>query len=356
VRGAAADNGFVHGTHGAVTVNNPPASGPNAGDAAFVEVVVAQSAQVAFSSMIVDQSFMVRSRAVSGLSTFGNHCVVALDPTADGAITVTGTADVTSECGLASNSSSDSAIDLQGHATVNAEPIQTYGDIAESGSSSVTYNVPPQPLSERIEDPYAGVLPGHQADPSCAGASKVTYRTVDSPLSPGRYCGGIKVNGSMDFLPGTYILDNGGFGLIGAGTITGEGVTFILTAMDATDMDSFSTASAGTIDLRAPVDASEGEYPGMLIIQDPYVPNLDVAAPMGHTLTGGSDMTIDGAIYLPDGDVTYTGGTSGGANCTLIVSKTVAFQGSVVLDNDATACEQAGVTTGVQQTRVRIME
>ena len=68
VRGAAADNGFVHGTHGAVTVNSPPAAGPNVGDANFIEVVVAQQAQTYFSGPLLNESFMVRRRPRSSAS------------------------------------------------------------------------------------------------------------------------------------------------------------------------------------------------------------------------------------------------------------------------------------------------
>jgi hypothetical protein len=73
-------------------------------------------------------------------------------------------------------------------------------------------------------------------------------------------------------------------------------------------------------------------------------------------MSGGADMSLDGAIYLPDQEINYTGGSSGGVSCTLIVARKVTFDGSVFLDNDATACAEAGVTTGIQQTRVRIME
>jgi hypothetical protein len=73
-------------------------------------------------------------------------------------------------------------------------------------------------------------------------------------------------------------------------------------------------------------------------------------------LTGGANMTLTGALYFPDLETVYTGGTNGGVACTLIVSKTVTFEGNVNLDNDATACAQAGVTSGIQQTRVRLFE
>jgi Flp pilus assembly protein TadG len=357
VRDSTAANGFVHGTHGQVTVNSPPTAGPNAGNAGYVEVLVEQPGELFFAQMILSAPITIQTRAVGGISTFGEHCVVSLDPTMNGAISVSGTADVTSDCGMASNSSSDQAILVSGSATLNAQPLQAYGDIDTTGAASISYNAPPQPLSERVDDPYAGILPGLQADASCVGATPTIYKGTDSPLSPGRYCGGITINGNVDFLPGTYYVDNGDFNIVGGGDIRGPGVTFILTAMDATDLGTFDLSGGGLVELRAPRDLTEGDYPGMLMIQDPYVPNLDTLSPMPKSiLTGGSNMHLDGALYFPDMEVDYTGGANGGANCTLIVSRKVTFKGNVYMKNDAAACAQAGVTSGIQQTRVRLME
>ncbi|MDH3596627.1 MAG: pilus assembly protein TadG-related protein [Rhodospirillales bacterium] len=355
VRDSTADNGFLHGTHGQVIVNSPPTAGPNAGNAGFVEVFVRKQGAFYFSSMVLDAAITIEARAVGGISTFGDHCVVALDETQDGAITVTGTADVTSDCGLASNSNSGEAILVSGNATLTAQPLQAYGDITKSGSATITNKAPPQPLSERLPDPYADVLTELQADASCVGANKQNFSGSDSPLSPGRYCGGIQINGNVDFLPGTYILDDGGLKIAGGGDIRGLGVTFIMTAMDASDLGTFDLSGGGLLEMRAPVDTTEGDYPGMLVIQDPYVPNVETASPGTNKFTGGSNMHLTGAIYAPHQDVDYSGGTNGGANCTLIVARKVSFHGNVYLDNDATACADAGVET-IQQTRVRIME
>jgi hypothetical protein len=353
---STADNGFVNGTHGTVTVNSPPAAGPNEGEDGFVEVLVRKEGSLYFSGMVLNAAINIETRAVGGISTFGEHCVVALDEQADGAITITGTADVTSECGLASNSSSDESILVSGNATLTAQPLQTYGDITESGSASITSKAPAQPLSERLPDPYEGVLPGLQADAGCpSNAGMTQYKTEDSPLLPGPYCGGMRLNGNIDLMPGTYILDNGGLSITGGGNITAEGVTFILTASDASDLGEFDASGGGLVTMRAPVDTAEGDYPGMLVIQDTYVPNIETTTPGESKFTGGSNMHLTGALYLPYQDVVYTGGTSGGVNCTVIVAKKVEFRGNVHLDNDATACSDAGVKT-VQQTRVRILE
>lgn len=358
VRGSAADNGFVHGSQGAVTVNSPPTQGPNAGNAAFVEVLVTQTARKYFSSMLTDQPITMQARAVGGISTFGEHCVVATDETANRAVEVLGTADVTSACGIASNSSSDSAIYIGGNATLTAQPLQAHGDIVVSGNATVTHKAPPQPLSQRVPDPYAGVLTELQADSSCADANQPQHlSTSDSPVAPGRYCGGIKITGGdVDFLPGTYFLDNGGLQITG-GNVTGEGVTFILTASEAEDLGSINI-SGGTIDQRAPADDFEGEHVGMLYIQDPFVPELDDDDdnPPRNKLTGGTAMNLDGALYFPDTEVEYRGGANGTENCTIIVARRVSFAGNSHLENDESTCLEAGVESGIEQTRVRIME
>jgi hypothetical protein len=349
-------NGFIDGTHGTVDVNHPPSVGPNAGAPGFVEVFVRKQGTLFFSGLFLSTPVNIETRAVGGISVFGEHCVVALDPTEDGAITVTGTADVTSDCGMASNSNSDQSIYVAGSADLSAQPLQAYGDIDESGNATITYESPPQPLSERLDDPYEGVLNALQADPGCVGVSPQTYSGSDSPLSPGRYCGGIRINGNVDFLPGTYYVDNGDFKISGGGDIRGPGVTFILTAMDAKDLGSVDLSGGGLVDLRAPADETEGEYPGMLLIQDPYVPNVQTHSPLPkNMLTGGSNMHLNGALYFRDLETVYTGGTAGGANCTLIAGRTVTFEGEVHLNNDAQACLEAGVT-GIQQTRVRLVE
>jgi Flp pilus assembly protein TadG len=358
---SAAKNGFVHGTNGTVTVNRPPAFGPNAGNNSFVEVIVEETATLHFSHwMRGGESFNVQARAVGNLISFGEHCIVALDPEADKAILVSGTADITSDCGLASNSNSDQAIMIQGTADLSAQPLQAYGDIDAKGAGSWDSDYPPQPLSERIEDPYADLMTGLQADVSCVGATQQHFSEKDSPLSPGHYCGGIQITGNVTFLPGTYYIDNGDFRIIASDsteTVTGDGVTFILTAMHADDLGTVDLSGGANVVLEAPRDESEGEYPGMLFIQDPYVPGVaDATSLPKNMFTGGTGMTLAGRIYFPNMDVVFGGGSFGTVGCTMIIARTVTFEGNTHLDNDATACEEAGITSGITQTRVRLVE
>ena len=285
----------------------------------------------------------------AGGATLGGHCVLALDPAMDAALVVAGTADVTSYCGLASNSSSDTAILVAGSLSHYGQPLQAHGHIATTSAGTIAYEAPPRILSGPVVDPYAGVLTGLQADPSCSPTGPASP-LPPSPLPPGRYCGGITINGNIDFQPGLFVLDGGGLKIVGGGDIRGPGVTFVLTASDASDLGSFDVSGGGLLELRSPTAAeaaATGGYEGMLFIQDPYVPNLDTAPLPKQMLTGGTNMQLDGVLYFPNTEVVYTSGSYGDIACRLIVSRKVTFAGIVYLENDATACAEAGIGSGV---------
>ncbi len=140
VRDVAADNGFVYGSHGAAIVKSPP--------------------------------------DVGGLSTFGGHCVVGLDETADRTVEFTGTADVTSACGIASNSNSDEAIYVGGNATLIAEPPQaeaTPGRAAMPRSHNTR-------RPSRCQSALRGAVSELQADPVCAGISSSPTSTATANI------------------------------------------------------------------------------------------------------------------------------------------------------------------------------
>ncbi len=305
VRGSAADNGFVHGSHGAVTVNNPPAAGPNAGNASFIEVVVAQTAQTYFSGMVLDAAVTIQTRAVGGISTFGEHCVVGLDPNIDGAIHMWGTADVALSCGIASNSSSDKAIQIEGNASLTADPAQAYGDIYVGSNATLTTKSPPQPLSARVSDPYGAAGRDLEVPPpsACDEPSELKL-TSDTVLDPGRYCGGLWLkSGTMTFNPGVYIIDEGDFRTNGGATLIGDGVTFILTADDPDDTGTFKMNGGTSAQLTAPdkdghaAGPFEGEYAGILFFVDPAAPSFGSGSQMiSHDVQGGTDTDFRGAI------------------------------------------------------------
>ncbi|MGH6935108.1 MAG: pilus assembly protein TadG-related protein [Methylocella sp.] len=75
----AASDGFTNGSNGTVvTVNNPPKSGPNAGNSGAVEVIIKQPQNLLFSSFFLTSPVVVQARAVAGAAP---PCVIALSQT-----------------------------------------------------------------------------------------------------------------------------------------------------------------------------------------------------------------------------------------------------------------------------------
>ncbi len=355
----AAVNGFVDGNDGKVTVNVPPASGPNAGRSGFAEVILSRSVPASLGSLFLDGDVEVRARAVGGVVMAGSNCVLALDPTLDAAVELKGSPDIELNCGIASNSNSDKAILIKGDAAVWADSLQSYGQIAVETNGYLGAANPLQPLSERLPDPFATVeIPS--PDPECDD-TPVSYGKESVTVFPGLHCGGFKFNDTeVTFLPGVHVIDSGSLSTKGSTWLTGSDVTFVFTSADPAKIGGPSLAGGTVANLFAPgpeghfpyypMHPYHGDYAGMLFIQDPAAPPL-----LRNDLTGGSAMNFGGALYFPNQEIVYSGGASEVDGCVQIVARKISFSGNSAINYDPTTCEDQGVDH-MRQTRVRIVE
>jgi hypothetical protein len=143
----------------------------------------------------------------------------------------------------------------------------------------------------------------------------------DVTFNPGVYCGGISITAALlsniKFNPGTYILkDKAGFlGVTQGGlnitlsalsSITGTGVTFynegsVGSLMVVEPVTGSSLVSLANVSLSAP---TSGTYSGILFFQ------AHGSTPTAVFVANLIDNSkLEGAIYVPDGDVSY--GVSG---------------------------------------------
>ena len=128
--------GFVHEHNGTtVTVNQPPQSGSHTATSGAVEVIVQRVQAPAFSAVVWNsREVTVSARAVAVGN--GSGCVLALNKTASGSITVQGSAQVAlASCNLGDNSNSGTALSVGGSGTLSANMIAVVGNI--SGSSGI---------------------------------------------------------------------------------------------------------------------------------------------------------------------------------------------------------------------------
>jgi len=139
---ASTSNNFTNGTNGAVvTVNIPALSGPNAGVAGFVEVIVGQPINTGFMRYFGTNSVAVSARAVAAAPTAGTACiwlkpvppkVTALDLQGSYNLQLPG-------CGIYVDSSNGNAISITGNGgTLNAKYLDVLGNATLQHNPSPT--------------------------------------------------------------------------------------------------------------------------------------------------------------------------------------------------------------------------
>ena len=349
----AAHSGFVDGTHGKLTVNVPPLAGPHAGDDMFVEVVVEQSGTYLLSAaMFKDDATTITSRAVGGLYSGGNYCVLALHTSVADAIRFSGSS--TAElnyCSVASNSSHSQAMFLDGD-SLTADIAQAVGGITYNPTDvTLTYN-PPREGAPQVADPYDDlvVVP----DPSTMTCDYSGLKVDDTrTMDPGVYCGKTDFNSKADITlnPGVYVIYDGRLRINASAQITGTDVTFLFTGPASDAIGQLDINGGAIIDLTAPDDAGHnygpysGEYGGVLFFQDPTMMTTDNDWGGTARFNGGAQMAMEGATYFPQSDIEFSGGIDVEVGCLQVIGRTVTFTGNSHVTATREDCGALGTKT-----------
>lgn len=344
-------NGFSNAAGETIAINNPPSVGefsaavfgdPDgdgiSGDTDAIEVFVRRPAPSLLSSLVVTTDQFVQSRAViRAINDPGENCMISLDP--DGGITVAGTATVGLDCGALSNGD----VTLNGGACLTATQVLVVGTGDDNGCStdpvpSITRPDPLRFLPEVDErgcdrNPPLNVTNGNTVD---------IYPEIDGIFV---FCGDVAVlpGGTLNLHSGIYVLE--GVNLSVAGTLNTVGGAMIYVSENASNSNSINIAGTATVDwdplapgdldgaacatsnnvsppgpaatpvaCSGPADVDGGTaanaldelYEGIAIFGD-----RDTMDGVNYNFTGGADMSINGVIYLPGGDVTFAGGAAG---------------------------------------------
>jgi hypothetical protein len=305
-------NGFENGVDG-VTVSafNPPQDPPFAGrlnQNDYVEVQVQQNAPTFFMRIFGIKTATVTASAVGELGS-SQGCVYSLGPV--GGITVNG--NVNANCGVV-----DNALLSIGGGCLTASSIGVVLDLLGNGCTN-----PP---------PTTGILP--TGDPlsyltappigNCV-ANRVVNSRQPTTLTPGTYCGGIRIahtnTGNVTFEPGLYILNGGGLQVGGSGNVSGDGVTFYITGGGTAQIN-----GTGNVTLSAPANAPSAGIPGgVLFFQSP----LDTANPVFD-----GTLTLNGAMYFPGSTLTIGGNVR--STYAILVAQIIQMNGNVGIGADYT--------------------
>ena len=210
---------------------------------------------------------------------------------------------------------SNVAVKESSNSTIIADDLYVYGTSSSlqlSGAFTAPAGGPgtSHPSSPQMPDPLGGV-PAPSVPTSPVFTS--TYTTQNTTLSPGYYQKGIKISGGNTKL-------SSGIYYIGNGSDT-TGFNFNNTTIDASagvliyiNSGAF-TLPSGSINL-APM--STGIYANISIFQSR-------SNSANTQINGGSTVTLDGALYFPDNNITLTG--SGGVQSTgnQIIAKSISM-------------------------------
>lgn len=332
-----------------MAVNTPPLAGSDRGLATSVEVLLSRTQPRFLSAILFPDPALIAARAVSRVVTSGSAaCVLALSPTASGAVTIEGSAQVSLVgCDIASNSNANDAFEMiDNGARLSVDCIYTVGEAnINTQYLSMSECDEPHELAPVVRDPYEGISEPNANEGVCLNVLSKTLNIfspnfVHSSGVPAlRICGGLDIKRQATFDPGLYIIDGGTFSInglaailpLGAG-IGGNGVTFLLA-----NGASLAFNGNGSFNLQAP---TTGPYAGILFFGGRNQTTVS------HEIRGTFGSVTQGAIYTPASSIVFSGNSSTTNGCTQIIARTVQFSGNSTLRSSCTNQILHGALTG----------
>jgi hypothetical protein len=300
--------------------------------------------RLGFSSLFMSDPPTITVTATAAVFDAGTYCALARANSGPGII-IGGSTHVDLGCGAIANSTDgDNAVDVLGGAhTFIADPVAAVGGIdgTINGSPNLT------PYTMEMDDPYEDLDTDVPSGMSCTNFRSHTVTggagTDASPinLTPGCYSTFNPGNNTYNLRPGTYYLNNVDLSLSGLTKLRGTGVTIILTGSRP---GSLTMNGSSSMDLTAP---TSGPFANLVLVQSPHATTGN-----NNTINGDNGTALDGAIYFPNGDLTFSGSTADATQCALIIGWTLTFTGNANIQNDLSTCDAA---TQMENKKVRLI-
>jgi hypothetical protein len=239
----------------------------------------------------------VMSYGIAGTVTVGQSIIV-LDPSAGGALSISGNASINLPGGVYVNSSSSNALSASGNAAIKATVIDVHGGVSKSGNAS--FSPAPAIGAAVAADPYASLMELSTTGLCNYGAISLSGSSSKS-ICQGIYSGiSLSGNATLTMGSGIYIIEGGGFSISGNASLSGSGVTIFNAGSKypttGGTYGSISLSGNGSYSLTPPTG---GTYAGVVIFQ----PRDNTKA---LTISGNaSGMT--GVIYAPAAQLSESG-------------------------------------------------
>jgi hypothetical protein len=316
-----------------------------------VEVTATTEGGLYFGRFLSSVPPTIEAAAVGGVDdgNLGRICVLGLEANAPSSVQFRGNPDIELNCTVASNSKDYvSSMEIAGNSIITAAALLAVGGITNVDSANITAEAIWPFTGVPVADPFGPQGRNLQPPPSgtCSVNGQLHVRN-NTVLTPGRYCGGIRVNGAVaTFSPGLYVLHNGDLTTVGQASLVGTGVTFVLTGSSANQIGSMDFAGGTHLDLSAPAAgthwADDLGYAGILFYQDQNAASK-LSSNGDNKLLGGTIARLDGTAYFPRQTLMYTGGAELKDGCLMLVARQVLFRGNAEFVQLDDSCDTLGV-------------
>lgn len=334
--------GLTDGAGGVtVTVNSPPASGPNTSTAGAVEVIIKKTEGLFFSRFVLDAA-SVAARAVAVSGSGGKYCVEALDTTTATSVNTAGMSLINganldlSQCGIQINTPGSDSLVVSGGAKLMAQTLSVVGNYQVNNGGRVVVSGATTIGAAAVADPYANVP---TPTPGPCDYNNATYNSQSPPtINPGTYCNGLTLGNAANITmnPGVYIIDRGSFAVAGGAKLTATaGVTIVLTSSTGSNYATAEIDNGTNVSITAP---TSGATSGLAIMQDRR-------AATGGTVTfaGGSQMNITGALYFPTQVADFSNGSTNNSTCTQLIAYRIDYLSGSRFGNNCTGVGVSGI-------------
>ncbi len=352
----AAQNGYTNG----VTINNPPLSGPSAGDPKAIEVIIQNDVPKYFAQVVYSGPWRASARAVGKLTSknavFG---VVTLNPTQCQSLQLNSNAQLRVTGGgiyVNSNCPVD-ALDLESNAIAASEGISVVGGF--TGKSN--YSATPEPVTGQppVPDPFASVpTPPITTSPNQGGGHcsfpagtytlnpgiyhcQINMGTgVIANFNPGNYTfvGGMSLDSNVvvNWGRGIYVMQGGGFQMKSNSVVNGPNGALIYNTCDPAPCRPGQASGVIQLDSNAALNIVPygAPYANIVIFQD-----RNSIKPLQFN---SNTMTMTGAIYAAGADIQYN---SNAVIPLQFVAQNVQMNSNAQINVDVTGMSTVPVTT-----------
>jgi hypothetical protein len=336
-----------------------------------VQVALSLQKTAYFGGWLGQKSIAIGASATATYEAEPMPCMLALGPDEPVGIEMIGAAKVSGPKCVVESNSTRTSIAMQGAPKMIARKVCAAGNATKARSN------PPPEKCKPGDDPYdhrdlhGGSGSGDRGGGGSGGSgsnnsgSKPTKTTGTSSysapcdyinksfdksnskstvlLKPGVYCGGLSIQSvDVQLAPGLYIMQDGPLSLQGNATLTGSGVSILLSGMNAV----LDLQGSPSITLTA---MSSGPMAGIAIASDtPASPILT------SSLQGSPDINVTGSIYLPNQRLDMQGNPS--LNLLGLTDRLIALSFRLQGSPDITLKTDSSLLPGGTSAMVRLMQ